>query len=171
MIGCQWLNHLGATVIGTVGSEQKAELVRVHGCHHTINYREEDFVKRVRELTDGKGVAVVYDSIGKETFMGSLDCLKPMGMMVSFGNASGAVPAFEPALLAQKGSLFFTRPSLMDYIAAPGDLQQTAGELFDVVRSGVVRIEVNQRYRLVDVRRAHRDLEARATTGSSILLP
>lgn len=171
LIAAQWLNHLGATVIGTVGSEPKAELARAHGCHHVINYRTEDFVDRVRELTGGEGVDVVYDSVGKATFAGSLDCLRPLGMMVSFGNASGAVPPFEPGLLAQKGSLFFTRPTIMHYIASTEDLLRTAGDLFDVVRSGVVRIEVNQRYPLSEAGRAHRDLEARTTTGSSILLP
>lgn len=171
LIAAQWLSHLGATVIGTVGSEPKAELARAHGCHHVINYRTEDFVDRVRELTGGEGVDVVYDSVGKATFAGSLDCLRPLGMMVSFGNASGAVPPFEPGLLAQKGSLFFTRPTIMHYIASTEDLLRTATDLFDVVRSGVVRIEVNQRYPLSEAARAHRDLEARATTGSSILLP
>ena len=171
LIAAQWLSHLGATVIGTVGSEPKAELARAHGCHHVINYRTEDFVDRVRELTGGEGVDVVYDSVGKATFAGSLDCLRPLGMMVSFGNASGAVPPFEPGLLAQKGSLFFTRPTIMHYIASTEDLLRTATDLFDVVRSGVVRIEVNQRYPLSEAAKAHRDLEARATTGSSILLP
>ena len=171
LIACQWLNHLGATVIGTVGSEAKGELARRHGCHHTINYRTEDFAERVRELTDGRGVDVVYDSIGKDTFNGSLDCLRRLGMMVSFGSASGPVPPFEPNLLAQKGSLFLTRPTLKDYIAASEDLQRTAGELFDMVRSGAVKIEINQRYPLSEAQRAHQDLEARKTTGSAILLP
>lgn len=171
LIACQWLNQIGATVIGTVGSEAKAELARNHGCHYTINYRIEDFAERVRQLTEGRGVDVVYDSIGKDTFTGSLDCLRPLGMMVSFGSASGAVPPFEPALLAQKGSLYFTRPTLKDYIAAKEDLQRTARELFDIVGSGAVRIEINQRYPLSEAKRAHQDLEARNTTGSAILIP
>ena len=171
LIAAQWLRHLGATVIGTVGSEPKAEMAREHGCHHVINYRTENFVERVRELTGGEGVDVVYDSVGKATFTGSLDCLRPLGMMVSFGNASGAVPPFEPGLLAQKGSLFFTRPTIMHYIASTEDLLRTAADLFEVVESGVVRIEVNQRYPLSEAGRAHQDLEARTTTGSSILLP
>ena len=171
LIAAQWLRHLGATVIGTVGSEPKAEMAREHGCHHVINYRTENFVERVRELTGGEGVDVVYDSVGKATFTGSLDCLRPLGMMVSFGNASGAVPPFEPGLLAQKGSLFFTRPTIMHYIASTEDLLRTAADLFEVVGSGVVRIEVNQRYPLSEAGRAHQDLEARTTTGSSILLP
>ena len=141
------------------------------GCQHTINYREEDFTQRVRELTDGEGVPVVYDSIGKDTFMGSLDCLAPLGMMVSFGNASGPVPPFDPGLLAQRGSLFFTRPSVMTYTAKREDLLATAEELFEVVLNGAVQISVNQRYPLKDVAKAHRDLEARRTTGSTILVP
>ena len=171
MIACQWLRQIGATVIGTVGSEQKAQLAQAHGCHHTINYRQEDFTQRVRELTGGEGVPVVYDSIGKDTFMGSLDCLAPLGVMVSFGNASGPVSPFDPGILAQKGSLFLTRPVLMTYIAKREDLLATARELFLAVTSGAVHIEVNQRYPLKDVAQAHRDLEARNTTGSSILLP
>ena len=171
LIACQWLRQIGATVIGTVGSEQKAQLAQAHGCHHTINYRQEDFTQRVRELTGGEGVPVVYDSIGKDTFMGSLDCLAPLGVMVSFGNASGPVSPFDPGILAQKGSLFLTRPVLMTYIAKREDLLATARELFLAVTSGAVHIEVNQRYPLKDVAQAHRDLEARNTTGSSILLP
>ena len=171
LLACQWLRHLGATVIGTVGSAEKAELARANGCQHTINYREEDFTQRVRELTDGEGVPVVYDSIGKDTFMGSLDCLAPLGMMVSFGNASGPVPPFDPGLLAQRGSLFFTRPSVMTYTAKREDLLATAEELFEVVLNGAVQISVNQRYPLKDVAKAHRDLEARRTTGSTILVP
>lgn len=170
-IACQWLRHLGATVIGTVGSEQKAQLARANGCQHTINYREEDFTKRVMELTAGEGVPVVYDSIGKDTFMGSLDCLAPLGMLVSFGNASGPVPPFDPGILAQKGSLFFTRPSIMTYIAKRQDLLNSAEELFEVVKAGAVRISVNQSYPLKDVAKAHKDLEARKTTGSTILVP
>ena len=171
LIASQWARHLGATVIGTVGSEEKAELARAHGCHHTILYNRENFVERVREITGGQGVAAVYDSVGKDTFMGSLDCLRPLGMMVSFGNASGPVPPFEPAILAAKGSLFFTRPTLMTYTAQRADLLASAAELFEVVSSGAVRIEVRQTYPLAETARAHRDLEARQTTGSTVLLP
>ena len=171
LIASQWARHLGATVIGTVGSEEKAELARAHGCHHTILYNRENFVERVREITGGQGVVVVYDSVGKDTFMGSLDCLRPLGMMVSFGNASGPVPPFEPAILAAKGSLFFTRPTLMTYTAQRADLLASAAELFEVVSSGAVRIEVRQTYPLAETARAHRDLEARQTTGSTVLLP
>ena len=171
LIASQWARHLGATVIGTVGSEEKAELARAHGCHHTILYNRENFVERVREITGGQGVVVVYDSVGKDTFMGSLDCLRPLGMMVSFGNASGPVPPFEPGILAAKGSLFFTRPTLMTYTAQRADLLASAAELFEVVSSGAVRIEVRQTYPLAETARAHRDLEARQTTGSTVLLP
>ena len=171
LIASQWARHLGAIVIGTVGSEEKAELARAHGCHHAILYNRENFVERVREITGGQGVAVVYDSVGKDTFMGSLDCLRPLGMMVSFGNASGPVPPFEPAILAAKGSLFFTRPTLMTYTAKRADLLASAAELFEVVSSGAVRIEVRQTYPLAETARAHRDLEARQTTGSTVLLP
>ena len=171
LLACQWAKHLGATVIGTVGSDEKAELARAHGCDHPIVYTRENFTDRVREITDGAGVPVVYDSIGKDTFEGSLDCLRPLGMMVSFGNASGPVPAFEPAILSAKGSLFLTRPVLMHYTAARADLLATAQELFDVVRGGVVKITVNQTYPLSETAQAHRDLEARRTTGSTVLLP
>ena len=171
LIASQWARHLGATVIGTVGSEEKAELARAHGCHHVIVYNRENFVEQVREITGGQGVAAVYDSVGKDTFMGSLDCLRPLGMMVSFGNASGPVPPFEPAILAAKGSLFFTRPTLMTYTAQRADLLASAAELFEVVSSGAVRIEVRQTYPLAETARAHRDLEARQTTGSTVLLP
>ena len=171
LIVCQWAKHLGAEVIGTVGSEAKAELARAHGCDHPILYTKENFVERVRAITGGAGVAVVYDSVGKDTFMGSLDCLQPMGMMVSFGNASGAVPAFEPGLLSAKGSLFLTRPTLMTYTAKRADLVASAEALFEVVLKGTVKIEVHQRYRLSDAAQAHRDLEARKTTGSTLLLP
>lgn len=171
LIACQWAKALGATVIGTVGSEEKAELASAHGCDHVILYRKEDIVARVKELTDGNGVAVVYDSVGKETFEASLDCLRPMGMMVSFGNASGPVPPFEPSILSQKGSLFFTRPTLMTYTARREDLLTAAGELFNMVSSGKVRVEINQAYPLSEAAQAHRDLEARKTTGSTILLP
>jgi NADPH2:quinone reductase len=171
LIACQWLSHLGVTVIGTVGSAEKGELARAHGCHHVINYRDEDFVARVREITGGAGVPVVYDSVGKDTFEGSLDCLAPLGMLASFGNASGAVTQMNPGVLAAKGSLFLTRPTLMTYTAKRADLVESATELFDVVRSGVVRIAINQTYPLREAAQAHRDLEARKTTGSSVLLP
>lgn len=171
LIACQWLTHLGATVIGTVGSPEKAALAKAHGCHHVVDYRRENFVQRVKELTGGKGVPVVYDGVGKDTFMGSLDCLSPRGMMVSFGNASGPVSAFEPALLSAKGSLYLTRPSLMHYVAQRGELLASAAALFDVVAKGKVKIAVNQTYALKDAAQAHRDLEARKTTGSTVLLP
>ncbi|MCY4634066.1 MAG: quinone oxidoreductase [Acidobacteria bacterium] len=170
LIACQWLKHLGATVIGTVGTREKAELARAHGCDHPIVYTEESFVDRVKELTGGKGVPVVYDSVGKDTFDDSLRCLQPRGLMVSFGNASGAVEPFRPAILAQKGSLFLTRPTLANYTATRQELEETTAELFDVVGSGAVRIEVNQTYALQDAAQAHRDLEARQTTGSTVLL-
>lgn len=168
---CQWAKHLGATVIGTVGSEEKADLARRHGCDHPILYRRQDFVTRTRELTDGAGVAVVYDSVGADTFMGSLDCLRPLGMMVSFGQSSGKVPPLDTGLLAAKGSLFLTRPSLMTYTARREDLVSSAAELFEVVRHGTVRIEVTATYPLAEAAQAHRDLEARRTTGSLVLLP
>jgi NADPH2:quinone reductase len=171
LIACQWARALGVTMIGTVGSDEKAELAKAHGCTHTINYNKENFVERVKELTDGKGVPVVYDSIGKDTFIGSLDCLSPLGMMVSFGNASGPVPPFSLAELASRGSLFITRPTLFSYAAKREDLETMAAELFGMVESGKIRIDINQRYALADVAQAHRDLEARKTTGSTILLP
>ncbi|MCC8988422.1 MAG: quinone oxidoreductase [Candidatus Contendobacter sp.] len=171
LIASQWARQLGATVIGTVGSDDKAELARAHGCDHVIVYTRENFVERVREITNGQGVAVVYDSVGQATFMGSLDCLRPLGMMVSFGNASGPVQPFDPGLLAAKGSLFLTRPTLMTYTAQRADLMVSAAELFQVVASGAVRIEVRQTYPLAEAARAHRDLEARKTTGSTVLLP
>jgi NADPH2:quinone reductase len=171
LIACQWAKHLGATVIGTVGSPEKAELARAHGCDFPILYREEDWVARVREITDGEGVPVVYDSVGRDTFMKSLDCLRPLGLMVSFGQASGPVGPFDAGVLAAKGSLFLTRPTLMTYTANREDLLASAGELFDAVLSGAVRIEVKQTYALSDATRAHRDLEARRTTGSTVLIP
>lgn len=171
LILCQWAKALGATVIGTVGSDAKAELARAHGCDHAIVYTREDFKSRVRELTGGAGVPVVYDSIGNDTFLGSLDSLAPLGMMVSYGNATGPVPPIEASALAARGSLFFTRPTLFSYIAKREDLERTAQELFDVVLSGKVKIEVNQTYALKDVADAHRALESRSTTGSTILLP
>jgi NADPH:quinone reductase len=171
LIACQWAASLGATVIGTVGSAGKALIARAHGCAHVINYREEDFVTMVKAYTDGKGVDVVYDSIGKDTFPASLDCLKPLGLWVSFGQASGPVPEFKITLLSQKGSLFATRPSIGSYTATRKDLVETAKNLFDVVGSGKVRITVDQTYPLADAARAHADLEARLTTGSTLLLP
>ena len=170
LIACQWLKHLGVTVIGTVGSSEKAELAKAHGCDYPIVYTDEDVAGRVREITDGAGVPVVYDSVGKDTFDASLACLQPRGLMVSFGNASGAVEPFSPALLAAKGSLFLTRPTLATYTATREELESTSGEVFDVVGSGAVKIEVNQTYALSDAANAHRDLEARKTTGSTVLL-
>ena len=171
LIACQWARALGATVIGTVGSPAKAELARAHGCQHVIDYSREDFAVRVREITGGEGVAVVYDGVGKDTFAGSLDCLRPLGMMVSYGNASGPVPPVDLIQLSQKGSLFITRPTLMTYTARREDLLALGEELFAVVADGRVRIEVHQRYALADAAHAHRDLEARRTTGSTIFLP
>ena len=170
VIACQWLKHLGVTVIGTVGSSEKAELAKAHGCDYPIVYTDEDVAGRVREITDGVGVPVVYDSVGKDTFEASLACLQPRGLMVSFGNASGAVEPFSPALLAAKGSLFLTRPTLATYTATREELESTSGEVFDVVGSGAVKVEVNQTYALSDAASAHRDLEARKTTGSTVLL-
>jgi NADPH2:quinone reductase len=169
LIVCQWAHHLGATVIGTVGSQEKAELARNNGCTHPILYNEEDFVSRVQEITGGDGVDVVYDSVGEATFMKSLDCLRPMGMMVSFGQSSGSVPPLDTGVLAAKGSLFFTRPSLMAYTAKREDLLAHANDLFDVVAQGVVKIQVQQSYPLKEAARAHRDLESRKTTGSTLL--
>lgn len=171
LIACQWAKHLGAKVIGTVGSPAKAELARAHGCDHTILYREENLVERVKAITDGQGVDVVYDAVGKDTFMPSLDCLRPLGMMVTFGNASGPVPPLDLLLLSQKGSLFVTRPTLMTYTARREDLVASATELFEVIGSGTVRMEINQSYPLAEAAQAHRDLEARKTSGSTILLP
>jgi NADPH2:quinone reductase len=171
LIACQWAKKLGATVIGTVGSPEKAALARAHGCDHTILYREEDFVARVRELTDNRGVQAVYDSIGDTTFMKSLDCLQPMGMMIYFGQSSGKAKPIDPGVLGTKGSLFLTRPSLMAYTAKREDLLASAAELFEAVISGAVRIEINQNYPLREAAQAHRDLEERRTTGSSVLVP
>jgi NADPH2:quinone reductase len=171
LIVCQWAKALGATVIGTVGSDDKAQLAKAHGCDHPIVYTREDFTKRVRELTNGAGVPVVYDSIGKDTYTKSLDCLAPLGMFVSFGNASGPLPPIEASEFAGRGSLFFTRPTLFTYIAKRADYEAMAAELFDVVASGKVKTSINQRYALKDVGAAHADLEARRTTGSTILLP
>jgi len=171
LILCQWAKALGATVIGTVGSEEKAALARANGADHTILYRSEDWVKRVADITDGRKCEVVYDGVGKDTFPGSLDCLRPLGMWVSFGNASGPVEPVPMLLLSQKGSLFATRPTLGTYVAERADLLATAGDLFETVASGKVNIPVNQRYALKDARKAHEELEGRGTTGSSILLP
>jgi NADPH2:quinone reductase len=171
LIVCQWAKALGATVIGTVGSDEKAELARQHGCDHAIVYTRENVSSRVRELTGGEGVAVVYDSIGKDTFMDSLACLRPLGMMVTFGNASGPVAPFDPGLLGKMGSLFLTRPSLFAYSALRDDLLTMAEELFSVVLSGQVRLSINQRFPLQDAATAHRELEARRTTGSTVLVP
>jgi NADPH2:quinone reductase len=171
LIACQWAKALGVTVIGTVGSDEKAALAKAHGCDHTIVYTRENFSQRVKEITGGALLPVVYDSIGKDTFVGSLDCLRPMGMMVSFGNASGPTPSFDSSMLASRGSLFFTRPSLMHYTAKREDLVSSARDLFDIVLSGKVKIEVRQRYALKDAVQAHRDLEARKTTGSTLLVP
>lgn len=168
---CQWGKHLGATVIGTVGSDAKAELARANGCDHTIVYTRENFVERTRALTGGDGVPVVYDSVGKTTFDGSLECLRPFGTMILIGQSSGKVPPFDLGLLAAKGSLYITWPTLMTYTAKRADLVASAAELFDVVKSGAVKIKVNQTYALQDAAQAHRDMEARKTTGSTVLLP
>ena len=170
LIACQWAASLGATVIGTVGSSGKALIARAHGCAHVVNIREEDVVAKVKEYTKGEGVDVVYDSIGKDTFPASLDCLKPLGMWVSFGQASGPVPPFNITLLSQKGSLFATRPSLADYIGTRKDLVATANDLFDAIAKGTVKIAVNQTYPLAEAAQAQSDLEARLTTGSTVLL-
>jgi NADPH2:quinone reductase len=171
LILCQWANHLGATVIGTVGSKEKAELVKKNGCHHAILYRDEDFVAKVKEITSGKLCDVVYDSVGKDTFPASLDCLHPLGYFVSFGSSSGQVEAFNINILQTKGSLFATRPTLNHYAAKREDLFSIAADLFEKVGSGAVKIPVNQTYALKDAAKAHRDLESRATTGASILVP
>ncbi|MGE0061736.1 MAG: quinone oxidoreductase [Xanthobacteraceae bacterium] len=171
LIACQWANHLGATVIGTVGSKEKAELAKANGCHHTILYRSEDFVAKVKEITSGRMCDVVYDGIGKDTFPASLDCLRPLGYFVSFGSASGQIEAFNINILQTKGSLFASRPTLNHYTAKREDLVMTANDLFKVVGSGAVKIPVNQKYALKDAQKAHRDLEGRGTTGSSILVP
>ena len=171
LIACQWARHLGVTLIGTVGSPEKAELARAHGAAHVINYNTENFIERVKTITNGRGVPVVYDSVGHDTWEGSLDCLQPRGLMVSFGNASGPVPPVTLAQLAQKGSLYVTRPTLMTYVATTAELRDSAAALFDVVGSGAVKIAVNQTYGLRDAAQAHRDLEARKTTGSTVLLP
>ena len=170
LIACQWAKHLGATVIGTVGSDEKAELARAHGCDHPIVYTRDNFVEKVKEITGGEGVAVVYDSVGRDTFMGSLDCLKTRGLLALFGNSSGPVEPFSPGLLVAKGSLYLTRPSLANYTGTRQDLVDTCNDLFQVVESGTVKVEVNQTYALKETGQAHRDLEARKTTGSTVLL-
>ncbi|MGE4053800.1 MAG: quinone oxidoreductase [Vicinamibacterales bacterium] len=171
LIVCQWARHLGATVIGTAGSDEKLATARAHGCNHVINYRTEKFSEAVKRITNGKGVQVVYDGVGKDTFIESLDCLMPLGMMVSFGNASGPVAPVNIMLLAQKGSLFLTRPTLFTHILKREDLVASAEDLFGTVASGDVTIKVNQRYPLAEAARAHADLEARKTTGSTVLVP
>jgi len=171
LILCQWASHLGATVIGTVGSKEKGELAKANGCQHIIHYRDENFVERVKEITGGQLCDVVYDGIGKTTFPASLDCLHPLGYFVSFGSASGQIDAFNINILQTKGSLFATRPTLNHYVAKNEDLQATAKDLFDKVGSGAVKIPVNQTYPLKDAAKAHVELESRETTGSSILIP
>jgi NADPH:quinone reductase len=171
LIACQWANHLGATVIGTVGSKEKAELAKKNGCHHTILYRDEDFVAKVKEITSGKLCDVVYDGIGKTTFPASLDCLRPLGYFVSFGSASGQIEAFNINILQTKGSLFATRPTLNNYVAKREDLVATAADLFKVVGSGAVKVPINQKYPLKEAAKAHKEMEGRDTTGSTILMP
>jgi NADPH:quinone reductase len=171
LIAGQWAKALGATVIGTVGSKEKADLAAANGYDHVINYQTEDFVTRVKEITGGKGADVVYDSVGKDTFPGSLDCLKPRGLWASFGQSSGPIEPFNIGILSQKGSLFATRPTLFTYIASRADLEASANALFDVVSRGVVKIDINQRYPLAEAARAHSDLEGRKTTGTTVLLP
>lgn len=171
LLACQWAKHLGATVIGTVGTAAKAELAAAHGCDHPILYQDENWVQRVRELTAGEGVPVVYDSVGRDTFEGSLDCLKPRGLMVTFGQSSGSVAPLAVHELTAHGSLFLTRPTLATYTATREDLIANAEELFDVVSKGAVKIEINQTYPLQEAAQAHRDLEGRKTTGATVLLP
>ena len=171
LIACQWAKSLGVNVIGTVGSDEKAELAKAHGCAHTIRYDEENLVERVKEITGGKGVPVVYDSVGQSTFENSLDCLAPLGMLVSFGQSSGKIPPVDIGVLSAKGSLFLTRPTLMTYTAAREDLVASAKELFNVVASGAVKIEINQRFPLKEATAAHQALEGRKTTGSTLLIP
>ena len=170
LIACQWLNALGATVIGTVGSDAKAKIAKAHGCHHTINYSKENFADRVREITKGRGVPVVFDSVGKDTFQGSLDCLQPRGLLAVFGNGSGPVKDVDVNILA-KGSFYLCRPTIMTYTAQRSDLEAGAKDLFSVIKSGKVKIEINQRYALSDAVQAHKDLAARKTTGSTVFKP
>lgn len=171
LIACQWAKHLGAIVIGSVGSDEKAQLAKANGCDHVVNTRAPDWPAQVRALTNGVGVPVVYDSIGKDTFSGSLDCLAVRGMMVSFGNASGAVPALEPGLLSSKGSLYLTRPTLVHYTRDAAELQATANDLFQVITAGIVKIAVNQHFKLADAQKAHEALHSRNTTGATVLVP
>jgi NADPH2:quinone reductase len=171
LIACQWAKHLGATIIGTVGSEAKIATAREHGCDHVLVTGRDDIVARVRDLTGGKGVPVVYDSVGKDTWEASLDCLRPRGLMVSFGNASGPVTGVALGLLAAKGSLYVTRPGINAYIADPGERDEAVAALFDVIRKGIVRIEINQTYPLGDIVQLHRDAEGRKHTGSTVILP
>lgn len=171
LIACQWAKHLGATVIGTAGSPEKAELARAHGCDHVILYREEDVAERVRAITGGKGVPVVYDGVGQDTLTGSLDSLAPLGLLASFGAASGPIKALDLGLLAAKGSLYVTRPTLFTYASQPAVLAEMAGNLFSVVQSGAVKIPVNRTYRLSEAQQVHRDLAGRETTGSTVMVP
>ena len=171
LMACQWLKAMGVTVIGTVGSADKAKIAKAHGCEHVIDYTKENFVERVKEITGGKKLPVVYDSVGKTTWEGSLDCLRPLGLWVIFGNASGPVPPFNTQILAQKGSLFMTRPTLATYIASRADLEARSASVFEAVKSGKVKIEISARYKLADAAQCHRDLEGRKTTGAVILLP
>ena len=171
LIACQWLKALGVTVIGTAGSDEKCALAKSHGAEHVINYGKENFVERVKAITGGKGLPVVYDAVGKTTWDGSLDCLRPRGLMVSFGNASGAVPPVNLGILSTKGSLYVTRPTLATHIASRADLVERSNALFDIVKSGKVKIETTGRYKLADAQAAHRDLEGRKTTGSVVLVP
>jgi len=171
LIACQWLKALGATVIGTVGSDEKAAVARAHGCAHVIISTREDIAKRVREITGGAGVPVVYDSVGKDTFLTSLDCLRPLGLMVSFGNASGKVEPFDIGILSVKGSLYLTRPTLANYTATRADLESTARDVFDVIREGKVKVEIRHTYPLADAQQVHRDLEGRRTVGSIVMIP
>ena len=170
LIACQWAKHLGATIIATAGSAEKCALAKAHGATHVINYKTENFVARVKEITNGKLCDVVYDSVGKDTYPGSLDCIRPLGLFATFGNSSGPIKDFNPGLLSAKGSLYMTRPTLTTYVASRADLMATANDLFDVVKKGIVKIEVNQTYPLKEAAQAHRDLEARKTTGSTVLL-
>jgi NADPH2:quinone reductase len=171
LIACQWTRALGVTMIGTVGSDAKADIAKAHGCSHTIVYTRENFVERVKQITGGKGVPVVYDAVGKDTFPASLDCLSPRGMLVSFGNSSGPIAAFDILLLAQKGSLYVTRPTLVTYTASRLALLAMAVEMFQLVEAGKIVNEARQTYPLKDAAQAHRDLEARKTTGSTLLIP
>ena len=171
LIACQWLNALGATVIGTAGTDEKAAVARDHGCAHVIVSTREDVAKRVREITGGAGVPVVYDSVGKDTFLGSLDCLRPLGLMVSFGNSSGKVTPFDLGILSQKGSLYLTRPTLATYTSTRAELEATARDVFDIIREGKVKVEVRHTYPLAEAERVHRDLEGRRTVGSIVMIP